>query len=146
LEAQQQQQEKKNRVVKTGGYKGDGDEVVFIEEGNRDLQDWVKSNNPCKLKIKGSDADAVLNKVYEYFVKVDKREKKIDVSKTGYRFTVEYDLEKEVEELGLDVEKMQLEVCLSKSEDDLIVEFMKKSGEKFEFYDIFENLNKTMSV
>jgi len=87
-----------------------------------------------------------LNRVYEYFVKIDKREKKIDVSKNDYRFTVEYDLEKEVKELGLDVEKLQLEVCLSKSEDDLVVEFLKKSGEKFEFYEIFDNLNKTFSV
>jgi len=146
LEAQQQQQEKKNRVVKTGGYKGEGDDVVFIEEGNREIQDWIQSNNPCKLKVKGTDADALLNRVYEYFVKVDKREKKINVSKNDYKFTVEYDLEKEVKELGLDVETLQLEVILSRSEDDIVVEFLKKGGEKFEFYDTFENLNKTINV
>jgi len=147
LEAQQQENEKKkNRVVKTGGYRGEGDEVAFIEEGNRELQEWIESTNPCKFKIKGSEADAALNKIYEYFKKVDKKDKKIDVSKNAYKFDVEYEIEKEVKELGLDVETLKLEVSVSRADDDLVVEFLKKSGEKFEFYDVFENLNKTINV
>ena len=149
IESQQQQNEKKNRVVKTGGYKGDGDVVVFIEEGDREIEDWVDSNNPCKLRIKSSEADAVLNRLYEYFVKVDKKEKKIDVSSKFYKFNVEYEIEKEVKDLGLDVENLSLEVTVSRAEDDLVVEFMKKGGEKFEFYDLFENfvnLNNSINV
>ena len=142
LEAQQQQQEKKNRqvkIVKTGGYKGDCDEANFEEQPERILNDWVESSNPCKFKIKGSQVDDVLNKLYEYFSKVDTREKKIDVSMNSYKLNIEYEIEKEVKELDLDVEKLELEISISQANNDLVVEFLKKNGEKFEFYDIFEN-------
>jgi len=46
---------------------------------------------------------------------------------------------KEVKELGLEVEKLAFEIEIRKSGESLIAEFLKKSGEKFEFYDLFEN-------
>ncbi len=139
LEAQQQQLEKKNRVVRTGGYKGEGEEITFIEEADRNIDDWVDTSNPYKLRIKGGDADQILNDVYEYFMKVDKKEKRINVSKSLYKLNVEYELEKEVKELEIDVDRLQFEVMLTRSDEDIIVEFMKRSGEKFEFYEVFEN-------
>ncbi len=139
LEAQQQQLEKKNRVVRTGGYKGEGEEITFIEEADRNIDDWVDTSNPYKLRIKGGDADQILNDVYEYFMKVDKKEKRINVSKSLYKLNVKYELEKEVKELEIDVDRLQFEVMLTRSDEDIIVEFMKRSGEKFEFYEVFEN-------
>jgi len=67
------------------------------------------------------------------------KKKKLNVSKNNYKITVEYEIEKEVKELGLEIEKLAFEIEVRKSGESLIAEFLKKSGEKFEFYDLFEN-------
>jgi len=103
MERQEQIKEKTYRFNRAGGYKLEGDNEVFIEEEERNLDDYIESKNPCKFKFNEEDAKIILNRISKYFLKIDKR-KKLNLSKNNSKISVEYEIEKEVKELGVEVE------------------------------------------
>jgi len=81
MERQEQIKEKTYRFNRAGGYKLEGDNEVFIEEEERNLDDYIESKNPCKFKFNEEDAKIILNRISKYFLKIDTKSKKLNLSK-----------------------------------------------------------------
>ncbi len=138
---------KKKKGGAGGVYRGDDDdcgdsEIVF--EDDRRVEDWLDGNNlftPYRVKLNGSDYLNHLNFLANYFKTVDLKPKDLTPHEELAKFKVVYETDKELSEMlpEIDIEKLSLEVDVKRvDEDNYIAEFTKLGGDKFEFFNIYD--------
>jgi len=139
---------KRNRVVRTGAYKGKkGDVEVDIDldlkledDKERTLMRFVDTGNPYNVKVKETDPETLFSNLYKYLLE-NKRNKEIVINKKNYAFKIIYneneEMQKDLE--GIEYDKLELKIVLNRQDDEnMIIEFIRLKGDKMEFYEIYE--------
>lgn len=145
-----QMNQNKNRNVV---YRGEEDTSAEIKleffKDKRNIKDYDQTNdklsiNPYKFAIEG-DEDNIefLNNLCKAFLEIKPNEKpEIEANEKDSKFTVNYDIDPELKkDLEVTVDTLKIEVKVEKVEKNwYMVFFNKMSGDRFEFYQLFEDM------
>jgi len=151
---EQEEEEKQKKKNKTGHvYRSDDDDESDSYEDlikdERTVEEYIESNNPYKVKVKHTDALKVINSIARYFRDIDTKAKQLKPNENYAKFRVDYEIDSEITENmpDLEVENLALEVEVKKLDDDYFVaEFSKVSGDKYEFFNIYDEYVSSINV
>merc|ERR1712232_1470734 len=136
-------------------YRGasDTEELEFFKD-KRTIKDYNQDNdrlsiNPYKFAIEGDDDNIeFLNNLCRAFINIKPNEKpEIEASDKDSKFTVNYDIDPELKkDLEVTVHTLKIEVKVEKVEKNWYMVFFNKiSGDRHEFYELFEGISDKFS-
>lgn len=140
---------------KGGYYRGDDAETFEDIYGKFDrvTENYVESGNPYKLSVVGSSEQDVLKALYLYGcaqkAKVVLNDEIKKLTLTWDRVAVQELAEGEETEEEVDFTRdgLEIEASIKINEDgEYVVEFLKKNGSKFDFYNEFEKLSEELKA
>jgi len=136
-------------------YRGasDAEELEFFKD-KRTIKDYNQDNdrlsiNPYKFAIEGDDDNIeFLNNLCRAFINIKPNEKpEIEANDKDSKFTVNYDIDPELKkDLEVTVDTLKIEVKVEKVEKNWYMVFFNKiSGDRHEFYELFEGISDKFS-
>lgn len=139
-EARKKQKNNRPGGVYRGEDEDESNEEDFVKDERR-VEDFVDSNNPYTVKFATNDALQVINKIARYFNNVDSKNKEVTAHDNVTKIKISYETDAEIAENlpYLEIQNLALDVELKRTEDDqLIAEFTKLSGDKMEFFNVYD--------
>jgi serine/threonine protein kinase len=151
IEAEEEQRKKKGgdrpgKIYKSGP--NDKEEVeIPVIEGDRYVQDYIEGINPYKVLVggKGIGCIDVMNTVTKHFAE---RRAKVEAHSANAKLKIVCDVDEEFKQNypEIQIENLVLDAEILKQGDDFIVEFNKVAGDKFEFFEAFDQFVNTIKA
>jgi serine/threonine protein kinase len=144
----------KKMKKKAGGvYRSNDEDLVVISDpfvqGHREFSTYKEKRvNPYKIHLTGiKDCVGVMNVISEFFIGMNK-ENNITANEeyAKMRISVCEDLEFKENYPEVEVEPLVIDTEVSKFEDGWIVEFNKVNGDKFQFFEIFDQFSNLVKA
>jgi serine/threonine protein kinase len=152
IEADEEQKKKKGsdkpgKIYKSGG-ENKGDEIqIPVIEGEREIGEYIDSINPYKVLVCGKDIDCidVMNTVARHF---GQRLANIEVHSTNAKLKISCNIDEEFKKNypEIEIDNLILDAVILRKGNDFIVEFNKVSGDKFEFFEAYDQFVNAIKV
>jgi serine/threonine protein kinase len=152
IEADEEQKKKKGgdkpgKIYKSGGEPKSGDIEIPVIEGDREVGDYIDGINPYKVLVsgKGIGCNEVMTTVARHFAeKLANIEAHPTYAKLKITCNIDDEFKKNYPEIEIDSLVLDAEVL--KQGDDFIVEFNKVTGDKFEFFEAYDQFVNAIKV
>jgi serine/threonine protein kinase len=146
IEADEEKKKKNDRpgkIYKSGSKGCSTDEDSIIIEGERNVQDYIECGlNPYRVIVKGKNCSDVMNTVAKHFAEKFKIEPHPLNAKLKIICNADCEFKKTYPEYEGDNLTLIAEVL--KKGDDFIVEFNKTAGDKFAFFEAYDQFVNTI--